>query len=588
MNVAPFRIEDIALDDQKTYDLISRGDIVGVFQLDSYGGRKIALQVRPRSIEDIGLAIALNRPGPLESGTIETLIKCRRGQQEATYLHPLLAPILAETHGTLVYQEQVMRVASEIAGYSMADADIMRQAIGKKHPQQMQAEHKRFCRGLVNSGFTDGQAEALWEQVEVHAGYSFNLCLSGNTIINQLSSPSKHWSTIAELYGVWHAPRGTSAVGDKYRAKDCPSQRKGLFIWGGVDGKCKPVRVRDVVYQGEQSTTRITLIDGKFIESTSNHRHMTFDGWVEAGSLKVGDMLATLGVRNKDYVTGRNVPTALKREIRERHVCAFCGDREVDASKFEVAHLNQNPKDNRRENLALLCNPCHKQYDWDAGTRKPVYSRGREIYWKPIVAINNAGIQPVYDLVIDSNDHSFVANGIVTHNSHSIAYAMTSYHCAYLKAHYPLQFFTALLNARIGRPDKLAETKRDVREHHIKMLPPDINLSTDVFTVGGDGILYGLTALPDFGKSAYASLIAGRRDAPFTSLDDVLNRCNMSKLNEKALRALIKSGAMPGDPGLLMRSLKPAMAAWRKHKIDTAKLKSGWVPRQRRKKEATT
>lgn len=168
--------------------------------------------------------------------------------------------------------------------------------------------------------------------------------------------------------------------------------------------------------------------------------------------------------------------------------------------------------------------------------------------------------------------------------SHAVAYAVVSYQTAFLKAHYPLQFYVALLNARIGRTEKLQQTKVDMREHAIPLLPADINKSTDVFTIDGTGIRYGLTALPDFGISAYQSLVAGRRAGPFMSLDDVLMRCNLSKLNEKSIRSLIKSGAIPGDIGHLSRNLKSIILAVRKHKIEAAKIKAGWLPRQRRKK----
>ena len=342
-----FNIDQIPLDDQKTYDLLSRGDVVGVFQLDSWGGRKIALQVKPQSIEDISLAISLNRPGPLEGGLIETLIRRKSGHEDIEYLHPSLEPILCSTWGVIVYQEQVMRIASEVAGYSMGEADVFRQAVGKKVPEQMRAEHDRFITGCIHhddgSGISEVDAEELFRQIEYFSGYGFNL-------------------------------------------------------------------------------------------------------------------------------------------------------------------------------------------------------------------------------------------------SHGVAYGTVAYQTAYLSAHYPLQFFTALLNNRIDRPEKLAETKKAARDRHIKMLGPDINASTDVFTVDGDSIRYGLTALSGFGKSAYNALAAGRRDAPFTSLDDVLNRCNMSKLNEGALKGLIKAGAMPGDIGLLQRSLAPAMAAWKRQKENDARIKSGRRPIVTRKK----
>src|SRR5690606_5141101 len=122
----------LPLDDKKTYRLLARGETVGVFQMESSGMRELVTRLKPTCFEDITAINALYRPGPLDSGMVEHFIQRKHGREEISYLHPRLEPILRETYGILVYQEQVMQAAQSLAGYSLGDADNLRRAMGKK------------------------------------------------------------------------------------------------------------------------------------------------------------------------------------------------------------------------------------------------------------------------------------------------------------------------------------------------------------------------------------------------------------------------------------------------------------------------
>ncbi len=170
----PVDLATLPLDDKKTYQLLCKGDTTGVFQMESGGMRKMVTQLRPSRFEDLIAALALFRPGPLDSGMDQDFIKRKYGKEQVDYDHPLLEEILKETYGTLVYQEQVMQIARVLAGYSMADADNLRRAMGKKKKAEMDKERDRFREGAVEQGIKAELATTIFDQMEKFAAYGFN------------------------------------------------------------------------------------------------------------------------------------------------------------------------------------------------------------------------------------------------------------------------------------------------------------------------------------------------------------------------------------------------------------------------------
>ena len=171
---APFDIDLIPDDDADVYAMISRGDTTGIFQLESSGFREILKKLKPTNLEDIVAAVALYRPGPLEGGMVDDFIERKHGRKEVEYLHPGLEPILADTYGVIVYQEQVMQIARVIAGYSLGAADLLRRAMGKKKKEVMDEEKAKFVRGALENECDKKTAEALFDLMAFFAGYGFN------------------------------------------------------------------------------------------------------------------------------------------------------------------------------------------------------------------------------------------------------------------------------------------------------------------------------------------------------------------------------------------------------------------------------
>ncbi len=162
----------IPLDDEKTYDLYSRADTIGVFQVESSGMRDALRQLRPTCIEDIVALVALYRPGPMEN--IPKYCNVKNGREKREGLHPLIDPILDETQGIIVYQEQVMEIARKMAGYSLGGADLLRRAMGKKIQEAMDAERPKFLEGAKENGVDKQKAIEVWNLLDKFANYGFN------------------------------------------------------------------------------------------------------------------------------------------------------------------------------------------------------------------------------------------------------------------------------------------------------------------------------------------------------------------------------------------------------------------------------
>ncbi len=165
-------IGSIPLDDKQTYELLQRGDTAGVFQFESAGMKDVHKQIKPDRFEDLIAIVSLYRPGPMDN--IPSYIRRKHGEEEITYLHPKLEPILKNTYGIMIYQEQVMKIAQELAGYTLGGADKLRKAMGKKIKEEMVKHRSIFVEGAVERGIERDTATSIFDQMEKFASYGFN------------------------------------------------------------------------------------------------------------------------------------------------------------------------------------------------------------------------------------------------------------------------------------------------------------------------------------------------------------------------------------------------------------------------------
>jgi len=745
--------------DLKTMELLSRGEAAGVFQFESGGMVDTLKKLKPRRIQDLIAVSALYRPGPMEN--IPSYIRRHHGQEEVRYdefpeTEEILKPILAETYGIPVYQEQIMQIAQAVAGYTLGEADLLRRAMGKKKVEEMEQQRKLFEEGAARQGISGAEANRIFDLLEKFANYGFNKCLIGETEIVLASGEIR---TIEDIYekGLQGAQAITVAE-DTYRLAAKP--------------------IVDVVQNGVKPVYRLTTSLGKEITATGNHPFLTVDGWRHLEHLREGDRIASpyalpvegnvswpderaallgwvLAEGNTRHPSGVYVysqspeqvedvvqaaehfpntkPSVKKREDRQDVYDIYLGtglrggaghgksgvrlwledlgatdfratEKVVPAAAFKLNNkslavllgrywsgdgfvfgtgTNRTPfaatssyklarqLQHLLLRFSIVSRLTRKEFRYERGTRPgyTVHLLGRrsierfihslgphlvgkdrqlealkdwlkatkpdresvdtlpaqvkhlvaeekegsgltwrqveagsgvcvkefygslkphkkgfrratisqladyfeseklrtvassDLFWEKVVSIEPAGEAMTFDLEVADN-HNFVANGLIVHNSHSAAYGVLSYQTAYLKAHYPVEFAAALLTVERANSDKVAQYVGDARHMGIEVLPPDINESGGDFTPVGEVIRFGLYGIKNVGDTAVDHILREReKGGDFKDLYDFCRRVDSALVNRRALEHLIKSGAFDrlGDRSDLLGNVEQAM-----------------------------
>jgi DNA polymerase-3 subunit alpha len=278
------------LADASTYQLLCDADTHGVFQFESSGFRRLLSEMRPQSFSDITAAVAMYRPGPMRF--IPSFIARKEGREPVTYMHERLEPILEETYGVMIYQEQVMRVAQALAGFTLSEADILRSAMGKKDKVKMAQQREKFIAGCIEEGVGKEKGEELYDTIAKFAEYGFNKCINGDTVIINASTGER--TTVGDLYS---HPR--------------PFTVHAIDATGTITSR----PVTDVVHNGCRLVYELHTGQGKRIKATGTHRFRTVGGWTQLQDLQIGDSIAL----------PRRLPVGTRRSWPRHEVIAAAG-----------------------------------------------------------------------------------------------------------------------------------------------------------------------------------------------------------------------------------------------------------------------
>lgn len=544
----------IPLDDKKTWDMISSGMTKGIFQLEKSLGKRYCSEIKPQSISELADVISLIRPGCLVgdfrekpdvpgefSSITHSYIKIKDGDWQPEYIHPCLEAILSETHSVPIYQEQIMRICTDFAGFSLKEADVMRKAVGKKKKKLMDSLKQKFIDGATTQGHDEATAETIFGWIEDFSGYGFNKCVSGDTLLNRgmANQHSDGFYTVGHLYNL---------VNDYVYAKRCeqiPLRKKlrregyGNCMAVCADGRIRPMPIKTIHFNGKKKLVRVTDSGGRGISCTLDHKFMTPDGSMKTiGEIGVGGSVIchidsyddeyiydykvhqtadrgnplgltdSMGRKNAAFISGNWKQFELiKEKYGYINYCQICFN---EPSRLEWHHIDGDRSSNIEDNLIKLCVSCHKKEDYKLGRNKR-FDKGHKVGIATIVNIEEFTEEyDTYDVEMDTPEHNWVANGFVVSNSHAISYALIAYKTAYAKSNYPHRFFEAMLTNSEGKQDSLEEIEELVHEARffkIDIKPPNLGeLNIDFKMLPDKSITFGLGHIKGVGKNAIGAL----------------------------------------------------------------------------------
>ena len=280
----------LPLDDPKVYKLLASGETKGVFQVESSGMQQLFRDMKPDNFGDIVAGVALFRPGPLGSGMCASYVARKNKREPVKSFHPLVDEHLQDTYGVVVYQEQVMQVARSLAGYTLARADLLRRAMGKKKPEEMAKERVGFVEGAAANGVSEQEANRIFDLLDFFSGYGFNRCVVGGTrIVDALTGER---TTVESLF---------------------ESRRKFTIHALTEDGKLRARKVERVMQNGRKPVFELRTANGNRIVATGNHPFRTLNGWTNLEDLRPGDRIAA----------PRSMPTTARKSWSEHELVAL-------------------------------------------------------------------------------------------------------------------------------------------------------------------------------------------------------------------------------------------------------------------------
>lgn len=350
-------INHIPLDDKPTYDMLVRGETVGVFQLESSGMTSLVKKLKPDVFEDLGALVALFRPGPLGSGMVDDFVERKHGRQAITYAHPRLEPILKDTYGTMVYQEQIMQIFQVMADYSLGQADQVRRMMGHKDPEAMAAQEGKLIEGSAKYGMKAEDAKKLFNQIQNFAAYCFNRAHSSayafvayQTAYLKCHYPVEYLSALlSSVAGDQEKTQAYIEEALKYGIKVLPPDINKSYLEYAPDGKnirfglasIKQVGeavIEEIIKEREENGDFKSIYDYIKRLDTKCSNKKTLEGLIKAGTFSSIEKSRKQLMENIEYITATASKESKAKESGQGSLFDMLGDTSaIEDAKFQLS-----------------------------------------------------------------------------------------------------------------------------------------------------------------------------------------------------------------------------------------------------------
>lgn len=411
----------------------------------------------------------LSRPASMNNGSTARYI-----ENEVEEIHPWITKHTQATRGQIIYQEQIMKVLKE-GGLSWEDIGAVRKLITKHEgAEKLEGIKNRFIDGLIKFGTRKDICKQVWDRIGDEGAYGFNNCLDGEEIIWKNKNQNRNY-TIEEMYLIMQSRENAKKLGNADMNTKYKREGYGKTLSMCNDNKLRINEIVDIRFEGIQEVFKVTLESGKSIRCTRTHKFPTKNGEMKLDEIKIGDSLYVKGKaeKQKHIKRGRtniqNFPNKGTKGFTNKVTTGFrsCADHSISCKGnkcercenigLELHHKDCNRDNNIVENYEWLCISCHKKEHYSIG-RTVVYGKGIPVYEEKIINIESIGFKNTYDVEMKDPNHNFInMDGIVTSNSHCVAYTLIAYFTMYLKVTNPLVFYWANMMVDNENGDMLRE-----------------------------------------------------------------------------------------------------------------------------------
>lgn len=569
---------DLPLDDEKTIDAFRRNDVAGIFQFEGRATKSVNEEVKPDNFLEICDVNALSRPGPLHSGASVAYVDAKFGS-EPDSLHEKLDDITKNTHGQIIYQEQILRIIREIGAFDWTEHEYIRKIIGQRMgKQEFSRQWEKFWAGAQKI-MDESVAQKIWGHCITAGAYAF--CVTGDTGIERGGTGGNraggtHQTPTITIEELFEAQQSKTPWGQKLR-----SGRTSL-LGMDEDTRVRPNKLGWISKHEPVPILKITTDKGSLLRASKVHPILTEFGYEALEDLIVGQKVIIAGQKyekkvtepkeqkwaktykgkgfrsgseNIAWVDGRTnqFTKAMKvTKARANNKCEHCGKKGTGGCHdLEFAHIlslenckGDFNKYHSEANTLLLCNSCHKKFDYGKGERKKRWSKGRATHWETIVNIEPDGVAPVFDVHMLDGNHNYVSNGFISHNNlaHCVSYSMIAYWQMWLKVYHPLVFYTAQLHKQDD--EKRLPLLQDAIRHGIAIEAPDLNKSLESwnYDIEGNRIMAGFLQIPTIGPAKAKAIVDTRSDmGGFDSWADLLKVKGIGEKTIVTIRDFVES-----------------------------------------------